>query len=184
MARTVITNFVINSPVRVRVAKADGDCMFVAGGKVYENGQYDGKWHKFPENTKFEVVVAVDKTDTYMLLAKEKVTVVTEDDEGNEKTSTKTKLIPVFLRRMSYQKLVNAAAPIEVSEEEKNADFGAPLIEAVPEPAPEAEVSANDDSDDTLLEELVSEVDELDRIENEGPTDEELADLEVELAVG
>ena len=129
MARNVITHFTLAQETRVRVAKADGDCLFLAGGKVYENGRYDGKWHKFPEGTRFELCAAVDKTDTYLLLAKEKTVTVTKDEEGNEKKSSKTELIPVFLRRMSYEKLCAAAAVTDVVDEasEEAAEFGTPL---------------------------------------------------------
>lgn len=128
MARNVITHFTLAQETRVRVAKADGDCLFLAGGKVYENGRYDGKWHKFPEGTRFELCAAVDKTDTYLLLAKEQTVTITKDEEGNEKKSSKTELIPVFLRRMSYEKLCEAAAADVVDEApEEAAEFGTPL---------------------------------------------------------
>tara|TARA_R110002126_G_scaffold3221_3_gene18044 strand:+ start:693 stop:1142 length:450 start_codon:yes stop_codon:yes gene_type:complete len=128
MARTVITNILLVRPARVRIAKADGDCLFISGGKVYENGRYDGKWHTFPEGTRFDLIVAVDKTDTYMLLAKEKTVTVSKDEEGNEVKSTKTELIPVFLRRMGFNKIQDAAVDAEI-EVAIDAEFGVPLNE-------------------------------------------------------
>ena len=128
MARNVITHFTLARATRVRVAKADGDCLFLAGGKVYENGRYDGKWHEFPEGTRFELCAAVDKTDTYLLLAKEKTVTITKDEEGNEVKTAKTELIPVFLRRMSFEKICAAAAADVVDEApEEAAEFGTPL---------------------------------------------------------
>lgn len=159
MARKVITKIVIGSDVRVRVAGSDGDCMFLAGGKIYDNEKYDGKWHKFPEGTQFELAAIVDKTDTYLVLAKEKITTVSKDEEGNEKTSTKTEVNGVFLRRMSYEKLLSAASAPEVQEDSEvveDDDFGK-AIDEVPD-SPEVEV--------------------------DGPTDAELEELELDLAVG
>lgn len=157
MARKVITKFEIGSDIRVRVAGSDGDCLFLAGGKIIDNEKYDGKWHKFPAGTKFEVAAIVDKTDTYLLLAKEKITTVTKDDEGNEKSSTKTETNGVFLRRMSYEKLVAAAVVPEVKE--------APVVE--------------DEDFGKAIDEVVPEADEAD-----GPTDAELEEIELDLAVG
>jgi len=176
MARNVITHFTLARETRVRVAKADGDCMFLAGGKVYENGRYDGKWHKFPEGTRFELCAAVDKTDTYLLLAKEKTVTVTKDEEGNEKKTSKTELIPVFLRRMSFEKLCAAAAVDVVAEAPpEDVDFGTPLVD-VETSAPTAE--------DAELDALVAEVEEEELREEEGPSDADLAEIELELAAG
>lgn len=183
-ARTVITSFILLAPCRVRVAGAldkndEGQCAFVAGGKVYDNSKYDSSWHTFPEGTKFELAAIVDKTDTYCLLAKEKISEVRTNDEGEEYKVSKTELNGVFVRRKSWEKLLAAAGDqvAETPEPEDKVEFGTDLAD-VTEPEPEPEVN----EDDELLDELVAEVEELDRIEDEGPSFEELAEIEATLA--
>lgn len=185
MARTVITAFVLANDTRVRVAGAldkndEGTIAFVAGGKVYDNAKYDNSWHTFPAGTKFEVAALIDKTDSYCLLAKERITSIVTDDEGNEKKVTKTETNGVFLRRMAYEKLLkNVEAVEEAPPAEPDIDFGTPAKDVVVEP-PKAE-DTEPDADDAVLDELVSEIDAEDAIEADGPSDEELAEIEAEM---
>lgn len=189
MARTVITAFEIVKACRVRVAGAldkndEGTCAFVAGGKVYDNSKYDGSWHKFPEGTKFEVACLVDKTDTYCLLAKEKISEVVVDEEGNETTVTRTETNGVFLRRLAYEKLLKHAEAtiLEDTEPKAEVEFGTPAADVEIDAKVDVAIEEEVDADDALLDELVAEVDEMDLIEEEGPSDDELAAIEAEMA--
>jgi hypothetical protein len=142
----VITSFILAAPVRVRVAgaldrKDTGEVAFVSNGKVYNNIKYDNTWHTFDVGSRFDLVALVDKTDTYLMLATEKLSEIRYGDDEEESIHCWTETNGVFLRRASFEKITASARPVEEGDleledpkpdlqgEEEPVDFGTVLTD-------------------------------------------------------
>jgi hypothetical protein len=108
MARSIVTSFTLARDARIRIA--GGDVQFVAGDKIYDNVKYQNSWHNFPAGTRFDVAAMVDQTDTYLLIATEAVPVEGKDADGNPTITRRKESFGIFARKMSYEKLMAAAA--------------------------------------------------------------------------
>jgi hypothetical protein len=135
-----IIKLVLVEECRIRVA--GGTVEFVHGGKILDNSVLEDSWHTFPENTTFELIARMERTETYLLKVTEEV--VTKVDG---KTSVRTAEYGVFLRGMSWDKLRDHAEEVHevpaaeiILETEEIIDSEPVVTESVEEPAAASEV--------------------------------------------
>ena len=135
MAKATVRSFTIASATRIRIA--GGDVQFAFGDKLLDNSKLEDSWHTFPAGTEFTMIASMKRTQTFLLQAKERtVTKLVPEGGGKSKRVEKTELFGIFIRGMSYDKLlVSAGLPKECEPEV--------TTEAPVEDAPAAEAVAS-----------------------------------------